>query len=100
MFKAYDKNGDMQITADEWMAMRAIAPNDTARRQLETRRFQEADPNSDGQMNAAEFYYWYTKGRFQNNGGAGARVLQGEGAPRSGARDGEGSKPGARDGER
>ncbi len=100
VFKAYDKNGDQLVTFDEWLGMRAIAADDVARRQLEARRFQEADPNNDGKMTTAEFAFWYTKARFQNNNAAAARLLQGEGGAKPGARDGEGgARPGARDGE-
>jgi len=65
VFKAYDKNSDLVVTVDEWLAMKRVAETDTARVNLESERFNEADPNKDGQMTAEEFLYWYTKGRFQ-----------------------------------
>lgn len=64
VFKAYDKNSDLEVTVDEWLEMKRVAASDTARIQLETGRFNEADPNHDGKMTAEEFLYWYTKGRF------------------------------------
>lgn len=64
VFKAYDMNSDLEVTVDEWLAMKRVAASDTARIELETGRFNEADPNKDGKMTAEEFLYWYTKGRF------------------------------------
>jgi RNA polymerase sigma factor (sigma-70 family) len=66
VFQAYDQNGDSTVTLDEWLAMRRVAATDTARRELETGRFNEAEPSGDGKFTPAEFIYWYSKGRFEN----------------------------------
>ena len=51
VFLAYDKNRDGQVTLNEWFAMKeGMRDSDSERRALETRRFREADPNSDGKM--------------------------------------------------
>jgi len=65
VFKTYDKNGDSVVTLDEWLAMTNgnISP---ARRELQTKRFREAEPSGDGKFTPAEFIYWYSKGRFEN----------------------------------
>ena len=88
VFKAYDKNGDLSVSLEEWLAMTNGNVSD-ARRAIQTKRYNEAEPNGDGKFTPAEFIYWYSKGRFANNT---------EGRTR-GARDGEGSSLRRRDGE-
>ena len=113
VFRAYDKNKDGSVTVDEWLMMRHMQPNDrSARGQVERTRFQQAGPGKDGRFNQKEFVYWYTTGRFNNLAEGGARAGDGEagtlrrgprdgdGAPRTGPRDGEGTlRRGPRDGE-
>ena len=73
VFTAYDRNGDLTVTLDEWFAMQeGLGEGESDRKRLAAARFKQADPNSDGKMTAAEFLYWYTKGRFQQarEGGA------------------------------
>jgi hypothetical protein len=88
VFREYDKNGDEQVTLNEWYAMKGVGEDDTARRELEAKRFLEADPNHDGKMTVAEFLYWYSKGRFEAVPDR-AKPRDGEGPAKSGARDGE-----------
>ena len=87
VFLAYDKNGDRVVTVDEWLAMTNgnVSPE---RREIQTRRFKEADPNRDGKFTPAEFIRWFARGRFE--------------AVERDARDGDGeeSRRGPRDGDR
>ncbi|QDU96638.1 sigma-70 family RNA polymerase sigma factor [Lignipirellula cremea] len=99
VFKAYDQNGDLTVTADEWLRMKRVSATDTARIKLETGRFQEADPNNDGKMTVEEFLYWYTQGRFNATEGPARGQGDGGRAP-TGLRDGERAPSGLRDGER
>ncbi|MGB0580096.1 MAG: hypothetical protein ACPGVU_10375 [Limisphaerales bacterium] len=102
VFRTYDKNGDSAVTVDEWFMMRHLKPGDrSSRAQLETRRFQEAEPSGDNRMTQKEFVYWYTTARFSNVREGGARGPGDEaGAVRRGPRDGEGAGArGPRDGE-
>jgi len=99
VFRAYDKNRDWSVTADEWLVMRHLSPNDTSERARgERMRFQAAGPGADGRMNQKAFVFWYTQGRFNQLGEGGGRAA--EGAVRRGPRDGEGAATkGPRDGE-
>jgi hypothetical protein len=97
VFKAYDKNGDLVVTLDEWLGMTNGNINED-RRRLQTTRFREAEPSGDDRFTPEEFLYWYTKGRFESAAEGSSRDA-GEGA-RRGPRDGEGERPGPRDGER
>ncbi|MCA9122748.1 MAG: sigma-70 family RNA polymerase sigma factor [Planctomycetaceae bacterium] len=63
VFKAYDKNGDRVVSAEEWLAMKEGEMTDE-RRALELRRFKEA--SGDGNFTLEKFLHWYTKGRAQN----------------------------------
>ncbi len=111
VFRAYDKNRDSVVTADEWLAMRHLSANDrSSRANTERARFKAAEPSGDARLSQREFVSWYTQGRFsgaRDGGGASAEAgaanrgpRDGEGAARPGARDGEGgARPGARDGE-
>ena len=99
VFKAYDKNGDMVVTLDEWLAM-TNGNISVERRQLQTTRFHAAEPSGDGKFTPEEFIYWYTKGRFENRTeGQQPDVRDGEGAVKRGPRDGESRRRGPRDGE-
>jgi len=115
VFKAYDKNGDLSVSLEEWLAMTNGNVSD-ARRELQTRRYNDADPNGDGRFTPAEFIDWYVRGRFANSSerrrrsareGDGARAgdgarratRDGEDAERREVRDGEGGRRGPRDGE-
>ncbi len=62
VFQAYDKNGDGAVGLEEWLAMTNGNIND-ARRALQTKRFQSAEPSGDGKFTPAEFLWWYMKGR-------------------------------------
>lgn len=98
VFSAYDKNSDQVVSLEEWLTM-TNGNVSQARREVQTQRFNEAEPSGDGKFTPAEFIEWYTKGRQEGSAGSrpsGAR--DGEGT-RSGPRDGEGSKSGPRDGE-
>ncbi|OYW17728.1 MAG: hypothetical protein B7Z55_11970, partial [Planctomycetales bacterium 12-60-4] len=96
VFKAYDKNGDEVVTLDEWLAMTNGNTNAT-RRDIQTKRFNEAEPGGDGEFTPAEFVHWYSIG--QNEGTKKpASTRDGEGGPR-GPRDGDGPKAGPRDGD-
>jgi hypothetical protein len=111
VFRAYDKNRDSVVTADEWLMMRHMSPNDrSSRANTERGRFKAAEPSGDAKINQQEFVRWYTQGRFsgaRDSGGPSAESgaarrgsRDGEGAARTGPRDGEGgARPGARDGE-
>lgn len=109
VFKAYDKNGDEIVSLDEWLAMTNgnISP---ARKEVQTKRFNEAEPSGDGKFTPAEFIYWYSIGQHkavEQSRRVGARdgngiqrgPRDGEGESR-GPRTGGGEKPGPRDGER
>lgn len=109
VFKAYDKNGDLSVSLEEWLAMTNGNVSD-ARRELQTRRYNDADPNGDGRFTPAEFIDWYARGRFANSSerrrrgdrdGDGDRrgARDGEDKERREARDGEGGRRGPRDGE-
>ena len=99
VFKAYDKNGDMVVTLDEWLIMRHVQPSETLRKQQQTTQFNEAEPSGDGRFTPAEFIYWYTKGRFENVREGGQRGPRDGESGQRGARDGEGGQRGPRDGE-
>lgn len=109
VFKAYDKNGDEIVSLDEWLAMTNgnISP---ARKEVQTKRFNEAEPSGDGKFTPAEFIYWYSIGQHKaveqsrRDGARDGNGIQrgprdGEGESR-GPRTGGGEKPGPRDGER
>ena len=100
VFRAYDKNGDLAVTLEEWLAMKEGSLDDE-RREIETKRFQEAEPSGDGKMTPEEFLEWYTKGRSRKvREGDQPRASDGEGEFRSGPRDGEAAdRSGPRDGE-
>lgn len=95
VFKAYDKNSDGSVSLDEWLAMTNgnVSP---ARKEVQTKRYNEAEPNGDGKFTPGEFIYWYSKGRF---GQVESNRRDGDG-PKRGPRDGEESKRGVRDGDR
>jgi hypothetical protein len=95
VFKAYDKNSDGSVSLDEWLAMTNgnVSP---ARKEVQTKRYNEAEPNGDGKFTPGEFIYWYSKGRF---GQIESNRRDGDSAKR-GPRDGDESKRGARDGDR
>jgi hypothetical protein len=97
VFKAYDKNGDEVVTLDEWLLMfnGNISPS---RREMQTKRFNDADPNHDGKFVPAEFIYWYSIGRHREVE-QGRRTEGQEGTARRVPRDGEGQTRGPRDGE-
>ncbi|MDG2224129.1 MAG: hypothetical protein P8L85_22295 [Rubripirellula sp.] len=98
VFSAYDKNGDEVVTLDEWLLMfnGNISPS---RREMQTKRFNDADPNRDGKFVPAEFIYWYSIGRHREVE-QGRRTDAREGtAPRRGPRDGDGQTRGPRDGD-
>ncbi len=98
VFKAYDKNGDLSVSLEEWLAMTNGNVSD-ARRAIQTKRYNEAEPNGDGKFTPAEFIYWYSKGRFANTTEGRSRgARDGEGSS-SRRRDGEGEARGPRDGE-
>ena len=106
VFKAYDKNDDQVLALEEWLAMTNGNIN-AARRELQTKRFNEAEPSGDGKFTPAEFIYWYSIGRHEaiqkragtRDGAVAPRgARDGEGAPR-GPRDGEGARVAPRDGE-
>lgn len=123
VFKAYDKNGDLNVSLEEWLAMTNGNISD-ARRAIQSKRYREADPNRDGRFTPAEFIFWYDVARHRDverrgdrggdrpaGDGDKARRSQGDregdrAAPRDGdrekpgPRDGEREKPGARDGDR
>ena len=84
VFKAYDKNGDLYVALDEWLAMTNGNINAT-RRELQTSRFREARPGSDGKLSPAEFIRWW-------NGREGSQ-RDGDQIQR-GPRDGEGEAAG------
>lgn len=66
VFQAYDRNRDLQVTVEEWFAMKeGLGEGDSERKRLEASRFRQADPNSDGRMTVSEFLFWYTQGRYQ-----------------------------------
>ena len=54
VFKAYDKNGDLSVSLEEWLAMTNGNVSD-ARRAIQTKRYNEAEPNGDGKFTPAEF---------------------------------------------
>ena len=67
-----------------------------SRREIQTKRFNEAEPSGDSKFMPAEFIYWYSKGRHEagersRNGGArdGAQKSSREGDQRS-SREGKG----------
>jgi hypothetical protein len=98
VFKAYDKNGDMVVSLDEWLAMTNGNINEE-RRRLQTTRFREAEPSGDDRFTPQEFIYWYTKGRFENTA-EGRRSPASDGdTVRRGPRDGEAERRGPRDGD-
>ena len=66
VFKAYDKNGDLSVSLEEWLAMQEGEMTD-ARRKLESKRFEDAEPSGDGKFGVEEFLHWFTKGRYQNS---------------------------------
>jgi beta-lactamase regulating signal transducer with metallopeptidase domain len=70
VFMAYDKNRDGQVTLDEWLAMTNGYVNET-RQELQTRRFNQAEPSGDGKFTPQEFVYWYGVGRFEDADGEG-----------------------------
>ncbi len=72
VFKAYDKNGDLTVTLEEWFAMQE-GDLDDARRKRVTEQFNAAEPSGDGKFTVEEFLHWYTKGRFQNTREGGRR---------------------------
>ncbi len=122
VFKAYDKNSDNIVSLEEWLAMTNgnISP---ARRELQTERFQSAEPSKDGKFTPSEFIQWYTKDRFDTREGnrdaearssgdrererssgerereAGERPTREGGAREGGAREGDRGR-GGREGER
>lgn len=98
VFKAYDKNGDEVVTLDEWLLMfnGNISPS---RREMQTKRFNDADPNHDGKFVPAEFIYWYSIGRHREVEQS-RRTDEREGTARRIPRDGEGQTRGPRDGDR
>ncbi len=99
VFKAYDKNGDLSVSLEEWLAMTNGNISD-ARRAVQTKRYNEAEPNGDGKFTPTEFIYWYSKGRFANTTESRSRgARDGESSSR-GSRDSEGEARGPRDGER
>lgn len=99
VFKAYDKNGDGAVTVEEWLAMTNgnVSP---ARREVQTRRFNEAEPSGDGRFSAAEFIHWYSGKRLGVRDGGGREARDGD-ALRGRQRDGDRERPGRgpRDGE-
>ena len=98
VFNAYDKNGDEVVTLDEWLVMfnGNISPS---RREMQTKRFNDADPNRDGKFVPAEFIYWYSIGRHREVEQARRTNTRDESVERRGPRDGEGQTRGPRDGE-
>lgn len=58
VFRTYDKNRDMFVSLDEWLAM-TNGNISAARRQLQTQRFRETGPGSDGKLSPAEFVHWW-----------------------------------------
>ncbi|MHC4880405.1 MAG: EF-hand domain-containing protein [Planctomycetota bacterium] len=98
VFKAYDKNGDLSVSLEEWLAMTNGNVSD-ARRAIQTKRYNEAEPNGDGKFTPAEFIYWYSKGRFANTTESRSGGARDGAGSRRGPRDGEGDARGPRDGE-
>lgn len=105
VFAAYDKNSDEIGSLDEWLEMTNgnVSP---ARRDVQTQRFNEAEPSGDGKFTPAEFIYWYNIGRHKAveaqrraRDGDGNRTgpRDGEAGQRRGPRDGEGEQRGPRD---
>ncbi|MCA9137928.1 MAG: M48 family metalloprotease [Planctomycetales bacterium] len=122
VFLAYDHNHDQSISLDEWLAMTNGNISD-ARRQLQTKRFRDAEPSGDDQFTPREFIYWYSIGRHVSSGREGGGVRESDGrrnsndlilqrgdspeperlrdgeSIRRGPRDGEGARPVSRDGD-
>ena len=65
VFRTYDKNGDLHVSLEEWLAMTNgnISP---ARRALQTQRYLEAEPTGDGRFPPGEFIWWYNVGRHED----------------------------------
>ena len=103
VFQSYDHNDDEFVSLDEWLAMTNGNINE-ARRQLQTDRFRDTDPGSDGKLSPSEFIYWYTEGRFADRrrgerDGDGGRSAEGDaGAQRSGEGEGRRRSPEAEGG--
>lgn len=99
VFQAYDKNGDLVVSLDEWLEM----TNGTAspqRREVQTERFRAAEPSGDGRFTPAEFIWWYGTGRSEAIEQQ-RRTRDGDGDPfLRGRRDRESERRGPRDGER
>ena len=118
MFNAYDKDRNAVITLDEWLAMTNGNANEV-RRKIQVRRFQDAEPNGDGQFTPVEFFQWYgverhrdsrsgerrrdgdlqPSPRSRNEGYPGSDRRDGERRPATGVRDGDLPRSGLRDGD-
>lgn len=101
VFMAYDKDHDQSVSLDEWLAM-TNGKISEARRELQTKRFQDAEPSGDGKFTPREFIYWYSIGRHLSSGREGDRPRDGDLAregdrPRDSDRAPEGDR--ARDGD-
>lgn len=101
VFLAYDKNADGIVSLEEWLAMTNGNINDE-RRELQTRRFKEAEPSGDGKFTPNEFIYWYSVSRIATDRDSDqrgeARTPNGsEGRERRGDGDGERTNRGTRE---
>lgn len=80
VFRSYDKNRDQFVSLEEWLAM-TNGNISATRRALQTKRFNETRPGTDGKLSPAEFIDWYNNrnGAAPRGRGEGGRAAEGEG---------------------
>ncbi|MFZ9089336.1 MAG: hypothetical protein ACO3FE_04525 [Planctomycetaceae bacterium] len=66
VFLAYDKNRDLIVSLDEWLAMTNGNLNEQ-RRAISTKHFHDAEPSGDGKFTPAEFIWWRQTGSRQSS---------------------------------